>query len=210
MHQGQLLDLSYGSNPNESDKAYGYSSASYFLNLGGNRTNTLMLEAKESLLKNRSLVGDEEFANITVNVSTTHYLFAQKRTVLISADVTNLKTLVAKENSAARSFKIGDPLYDIRSREIGTYAGRTLRGDILLKKNQKNGRLKFVSYPVKNAFVHSGKSHGIAAGDTLRFTANNGGVVSGKVVGFGVNCFVINGGLNGELHIVGFGDIKRE
>ncbi|MGB0166982.1 MAG: DUF6567 family protein [Luteibaculum sp.] len=74
--------------------AYGTATTAYFLGIGGNDKNALVLEAKEKMRQNFPLESDEIMSNYTIDFKNSHYLIYSSQKVTVSAEILKVIDLV--------------------------------------------------------------------------------------------------------------------
>ncbi len=86
-HSGSVALTKMDSDVIFEDVAFGTSEATYFLGIGGLSRHTMVNAAKKQLYLNRPLKTGENYANLTVDIKHSFYIFASKQTVTVSADI---------------------------------------------------------------------------------------------------------------------------
>lgn len=204
IHNGQLLDLNYGVTSPVSEKAYGYAKATYVLGLGGNKTSSLILEAKENLISNRNLVDKEEFANININKRTTFFFPIIKKTIFISADIKNPSKLKNKSSF----FNIGDTLYNAAKEKIGICLGQYRPDKLLIKKESIRKKIKLVN--TTECFKFRGSFNGYSIGDKVEAPDSYGYYKEVIIKGMGLNHFIVRNESTKRTRKIKSSDLKSK
>lgn len=209
VHKGQVISLDYGNTVRPENQAFGYSSASYFLGIGGNKTNVLLKEAKDNLVANNPLGPNQQYSNLNLDVSTSYFLIFTKQNVILSADITSTQAdneSAIEEQSEKQVFTRGDSLFSKNNEYVGTFKSEINNSQVLILKNSKSGRQKLVKSKTWHVFKRHGSYKGYSIGEEVKFFGQFRG--RGQIIGLGKYDALIRDNSN-ELNKVSYKYISK-
>jgi len=183
------------------DMAYGYSSTTHVLGMGGMGKDALVLEAKRNLYKNYPLSQGQVFANLSVDFKNEFCIFWMNTKVIISADVVdfnNPKAMLKNEFNIDSIEKINNAIGDVvlYYNEGFIFESRIIK---LGKKKatihfvNKKDQLKIKNVSVSNLFYSNYKNikhanHKHSLNDAMVFNIDNSysnekDYLTGKIIG---------------------------
>ena len=187
IHTGQLVDLNHEKMVEPSEKAFGYSSCTYILGIGGNKTNMLLNEAKDDLVMNHPLSESEYYANQNVNYSYSNFVIYGKSQVIVSADIVNdAEGEIALDTSF---FQSGMELFDSKNEFIGRFTSQIDEENILVLVATKDYHEKLETMDINSVYTHHGSFGEYALKEKISYTTDFTG--EGEIVAFGLNLCVI-------------------
>lgn len=107
---GELTPTSNLKNVQYINTAFGFSKATNYMGVVGNKHDALVLEAKSNMMKNFPLEGNQYYTNYVVDVKKKNLLVMQSTLVTVSADIVQDKSSEYDENySYELKSKLGIP-----------------------------------------------------------------------------------------------------
>lgn len=180
------------------DIGFGVCQTSRVFGLGGLSKDAMVLEAKRQLYKNRPLLKNEMYANLTVDFKRTNLLIYNKTVVTVSADIV-LKTDSLDFNRFSKNylnklenrmdsplFQIGDTVMD-KKQNKGVIIGSEKKDQLrILYSSESNYRTKKVAS--NRVFAVKETYNGLRIGEKVDYPSKD---ISGIVVGFSVKGFLL-------------------
>lgn len=170
VHRGQVISLDHGQQVPLNDRAIGSASVSYLLSIGGNRTKTLLNDAKADMLVNRPLGPNEKYVNIKFDVATSYYLLYFKQTYTLTADVidtTASLSFVEKipfcPDSLGCLHEKTDSIFDKKNEFVGYFI--QFNEDEKIKYWKNDGSIKTIK--PKKVYTRKGSRDGFKVGQTI-------------------------------------------
>jgi hypothetical protein len=151
-HSGSITSTPNSSPVFSKDIAIGVSQTNKFLWMGGVSKDALIFEAKQNMIKNRYLVGTEEYNNISIDIKNSFFLgLVQTTKVTVIADVVAPKDSLTQSNyselylSKLTGSSFNDSLFSVGDSII---FNRKSYGEIIGFEGKKKNKAR-ISYTTK-------------------------------------------------------------
>jgi hypothetical protein len=188
IHHGQVISLDYGQPVKIENRAYGYASSTYVLGVGGNKTNLLLQNAKDNLIKNRPLGKSERYVNQNLNISISNYILFVKAKYILTADVISASDTSSYEPPVTEFIK-GETLTLANNKVLGEFIGNKNDNRIFIEKTSENGVRKLKTRSRSKVYKIAGDFKGYKIGQTVKL--NKDFLPQGKIIGLGMNHVIV-------------------
>jgi len=207
-HIGTLSSSSIGKTVKYEDMACGVSQTNRYFGIGGLSQDALVLEAKRKLIKNRSLMPNEEYANFTIDFKRTYWPFYTQTKVTLSADVVRFtndtindpysekyKNKLLGGNLSNDLFTIGDSIID-KKLDDGTIISIESNDIVRILYKTEKDKIRTKKISIKDIYSKSKPYKGYQVGgmfiySTKAYSANDY-QTSGRIIALGLNSLVIS------------------
>lgn len=135
---------------------YGVAQATYVLGIGGMSRQSLVMEAKENMLKSNPLLKNQALANVTMSFKSSGFLAFIVTTIkcTVSADIVEFKSNLADSPETVNQIKASDPEVNTQNPIITTDEVKSnVSTSALIKVGDEVKIINYFSTPVRGKVV---------------------------------------------------------